>query len=108
TFAIMGLVVAHTANRLNTAFEVYDRAQINAYRHLLEHVQDAVMRFSAEGDLLFSSRSSETLLGCKRYELSGAGLLERIHVLDRPAYMSALADANRGAASRTVEVRMRY
>ena len=108
TFAVAALIVAHTANRLNTAFEVYDRAQINAYRHLLEHVQDAVMRFSAEGDLLFTSRSSEKLLGCKRYELAGDGLLERIHVLDRPNYLTAFADANRGARAGTVEIRMRY
>lgn len=107
TFAMAGLIVAYTANRLNTAFEVYDRAQINAYRHLLEHIQDAVMRFTSEGELLFASRSSETLLGCKRYELSGNGLLERIHVLDRPAYLTAFADANQGSRARTVEIRMR-
>ena len=59
TFAVAAIIVAHTANRLNAAFEVYDRAQINAYRHLIENVQDAVLRFSSEGDLLFSSRSSE-------------------------------------------------
>ena len=107
TFAVMALVVAHTANRLNRAFEVYDRAQVNAYRHLLEHVQDAVIRFSTEGDLLFASRSSERLFGCKRFELLGGGLLERIHVLDRPTFLTAFADANQGALARTVEIRMR-
>lgn len=108
TFAAAGLVVAYTANRLNRAFEVYDRAQINAYRHLLEHVQDAVMRFSSEGDLLFASRSSEALFGCKRYELAGNGLIERIHVLDRPAYLTAFADVNHGGRARAVEIRMRH
>jgi cell cycle sensor histidine kinase DivJ len=107
-FLAAALIVAHTANRLNTAFEVYDRGQINAFRHLIEHVQDAVLRFSAEGDLLFCSHSSERLLGCKRYELSGPGLIERIHVLDRPAYMTALANANRKGEARTFDVRMRY
>ena len=106
-FCVMAAVVAYTANRLNTVFEVYEKAQINAYRHLIEHVQDAVMRFSSEGDLLFSSRSSETLFGCRRFELSGGGLVERIHVLDRPAYMTAFADANRDGRVRTIEVRMR-
>ncbi|MDR3475218.1 MAG: PAS domain-containing sensor histidine kinase [Devosia sp.] len=108
TFGIVALIVAYTANRLNQAFEVYDRAQINAYRHLLEHVQDAVIRFSSEGELLFASRSSETLLGCKRYELSGNGLFERVHVLDRPVYLTAFADANQGGRARTVEIRMRH
>ena len=106
-FAVTAGVVAHSANRLNSVFEVYEKAQINAYRHLIEHVQDAVMRFAPDGTLLFSSLSSEKLLGCRRYELSGNGLVERIHVLDRPAYMSAFADANRDGKTRRVEMRMR-
>jgi len=106
-FAIVAIMVAQTASRLNTAFEVYDRAQVNAFKHLIEHVQDAVMRFSNEGELLFSSKSVEKLLGCKRYELSASGLMERIHVLDRPAYLTAFADANRSARGRTLDVRMR-
>lgn len=106
-FGLIAVIVAHSASRLNSAFEVYERAQINAYKHLIEHVQDAVMRFSPNGQVLFASRSSETLFGCRRYELSGNGLLERIHVLDRPAYLTAFAEANIDGKSRTVEVRMR-
>jgi cell cycle sensor histidine kinase DivJ len=107
TFVVTALVVAHSANRLNSVFEVYEKAQINAYRHLIEHVQDAVMRFAPDGTLLFSSRSSEKLFGCHRYELSGTGLVERIHVLDRPAYMTAFAEANQDGKTRRVEMRMR-
>ncbi|HVW93799.1 MAG TPA: PAS domain-containing sensor histidine kinase [Devosia sp.] len=107
SFAVAGLVVAFTANRQNTAFEVYDRHQLNAFRHLIEHVQDAVMRFSAEGEPLFISRSAETLFGCRRYELTGGGLLEHVHVLDRPAFLTALADANRAGVARKLELRMR-
>ncbi|MEO8882967.1 MAG: ATP-binding protein [Devosia sp.] len=106
-FAVIALVVAHTANRLDTVFEVYERAQINAYRHLLEHVQDAVMRFSVDGELVFTSHTSEKLLGCRRYELVGGGLVERIHVLDRPVFLTALADANHRAIARSVEIRIR-
>jgi cell cycle sensor histidine kinase DivJ len=106
-FALTALMVAHSANRLNSVFEVYEKAQVNAFRHLIEHVQDAVMRFSADGSVLFTSQSSEALFGCRRYELTGNGLIERIHVLDRPIYMTAFADANHGAKCRTVEVRVR-
>ena len=106
-FATTAILVALTGNRLNSAFEVYEKAQVNAYRHLIEHVQDAVMRFSAEGGLLFASRSSERLFGCQRYEIAGTGLLERMHVLDRPTYLTAFAETNVDGRSRTVEVRMR-
>lgn len=107
-FLATAAIVAHSANRLNSIFEVYDRAQINAYRHLVEHVQDAVLRFGTDGTLLFASRSSEALFGCRRYELSGSGLAERVHVMDRPAYLTALAAANADGKASTIEVRMRH
>lgn len=106
-FAVTAVIVAHSANRLNTVFEVYEKAQINAYRHLIEHVQDAVMRFASDGTVLFTSRSAEKLFGCRRFELSGSGLVERIHVMDRPAYLTAFADANQDGQTRRVEIRMR-
>ncbi len=107
TFAVVAVIVSHSANRLNSVFQVYDKAQIAAYRHLIEHVRDAVMRFASDGALIFTSRSAEKLFGCKRYELSGQGLTDRIHVLDRPLYLTAFAEANVDGKARTVEVRMR-
>jgi cell cycle sensor histidine kinase DivJ len=106
-FLISVVVVLHTGNRISAAYEVYDKAQVNAYRHLIEHVQDAVLRFSSEGEVLMASQSSETLFGCRRYQLNGSGLTERIHVADRPAFLTAFADANQGGRSRCFEVRMR-
>ncbi len=106
-FTIMAVAVACAASRLNSVFDVYERGQINAYRHLIEHVQDAVMRFGADGSVLFVSRSSETLLGCRRFELTGGGLVDRIHVMDRPAYLTAFAEANADGHARRVDVRMR-
>ncbi|ODT66561.1 MAG: hypothetical protein ABS75_26150 [Pelagibacterium sp. SCN 63-23] len=106
-FAVAFAVVAHSAHRINAAFEVHDKAQISAYRHLIEHVQDAVLRFSSDGVVLLASRSSEPLFGCPRYHIAGRGLADRLHVLDRPTFLTAFADANRGGRSRTVEVRLR-
>jgi cell cycle sensor histidine kinase DivJ len=107
SFTISALIVAFSASRLNSAFAVYERGQMNAYRHLVENVQDAVMRFASDGSVLFTSKSSEKLFGCQRYELSGSGLVDRIHVLDRPIYMTAFSEANHDGRSRTIEVRMR-
>jgi cell cycle sensor histidine kinase DivJ len=106
-FAGCVLLVGHTGNRINSAYEVHDKAQLTAYRHLIEHVQDGVIRFSGAGEILLASRSSEQLFGCQRYQLSAANLGERLHVLDRPAYLTAFADANEGGRSRSIEVRMR-
>lgn len=106
-FVVTAAIVALSAHRLNTVFEVYEKAQINAYRHLIEHVQDAVMRFAGDGTVLFTSRSAEKLFGCRRFELSGNGLVERIHVMDRPTYLTAFAEANQDGQTRRVEIRMR-
>jgi cell cycle sensor histidine kinase DivJ len=106
-FFVAALAIAHTSNRLNSAFEVFERGQLNAYRHLVEHLQDGVLRFARDGELLFSSTAIETLLGCRRYELAGSGLIDRIHVLDRPVYMTAFADANRAGRARKIEIRIR-
>jgi cell cycle sensor histidine kinase DivJ len=106
-FFVVALVIAHTSNRLNSAFEVFERGQLNAYRHLVEHLQDGVLRFAPDGELLFSSSAIEALLGCRRYELAGTGLIDRIHVLDRPVYMTAFADANRAGRARKIEIRVR-
>jgi cell cycle sensor histidine kinase DivJ len=106
-FVAIALMIALSASRLNTAFAAHERSQINAYKHLVENVQDAVMRFGSDGSVQFTSKSAEKLFGCQRYELSARGLIERIHVLDRPAYMTAFSDANHQARVRTVEVRMR-
>jgi cell cycle sensor histidine kinase DivJ len=51
-FLVSVVVVLHTGNKISAAYEVYDKAQVSAYRHLIEHVQDAVLRFSNEGDVL--------------------------------------------------------
>jgi cell cycle sensor histidine kinase DivJ len=107
TFLVCVGLVGHTANRINAAYEVYDKAQVTAYRHLIEHVQDAVIRFSSTGEVLLASRSSEHLFGCRRYELNGNGLGERVHVADRPAYLNAFAGANLAGRTRIIELRMR-
>jgi len=106
-FAITAGLIAYSANRMNSVFEVYEKGQINAYKHLIEHVQDAVMRFGSDGGVLFVSRSAERLFGCRRFELTGTGLVDRIHVMDRPAYMTAFAEANGDGETRRVEIRMR-
>jgi cell cycle sensor histidine kinase DivJ len=106
-FLVAFIVVAFSAHRINGAFEVHDKAQISAYRHLIEHVQDTVLRLSVEGNILLASRSSETLFGCPRYQIVGHKLGERLHIMDRPAFLTGLADAARDGRSRMVELRLR-
>lgn len=101
------IAVAFAAHRLSGAFEIVDKAQLDAARHVLESVRDAVLRFSSSARPVFISRSAEDLFGCRTFELDGNGLAERIHILDRPEFLNAFADANRDGRARTIEVRAR-
>lgn len=101
------MVIAVTANRLNTAASASGRLQMRTFSMLVESVKDAVVRYDADGRILFLSRSAAKLFNCQRYELDGTGFFERVHVMDRPIYLTALSDAGKRGIHATVEIRMR-
>jgi cell cycle sensor histidine kinase DivJ len=55
----------------------------------------------------FISPAVETMLGTQVTRLLGHGLFDRVHVADRPAYLTALSEAARGGEARSVEFRIR-
>jgi cell cycle sensor histidine kinase DivJ len=57
--------------------------------------------------VLFVSPAAEALFGVRTAELAGYGLFDRVHVADRPAYLTALADAAALGEGRSVEFRIR-
>ena len=76
-------------------------------RGLVDKVRDGVIRMGADGAVRFASGSAADLLACPRYGLSGQGLFERVHVLDRPAWLTALDGVRRSGVQRIVDVRLR-
>jgi cell cycle sensor histidine kinase DivJ len=77
------------------------------YRLLARHMSDVISRHRRDGAVEFMSPAAESLFGVSVSELVGHGLFERVHVADRPAYLTALSDAARGGHSRDVEFRIR-
>ncbi|MDQ0332170.1 cell cycle sensor histidine kinase DivJ [Mesorhizobium sp. YL-MeA3-2017] len=74
----------------------------------LEDIIDAVvLRLAQNGEVLEASAQSRGLLKLAPELLSGNGLFDRIHLADRVAYLSSLADMREGAALRSVEMRVR-
>ena len=59
------------------------------------------------GDVLFASAAAERLLKVSAEELLGQGLFDRVHVVDRPAYLTALNGAVVQDGERGVEFRVR-
>ena len=77
------------------------------YRLLARNMSDVISRHRRNGAVQFISPAAETMLGAPASRLLGHGLFDRVHVADRPAYLTALSDAARGGEARSVEFRLR-
>lgn len=82
-------------------------AEEDRYRMLARNMTDVITRHGRHGAVLFASPAAEPLFGAKVSELVGHGLFDRVHVADRPAYLTALgASASQGDVQ-SVEFRVR-
>ena len=77
------------------------------YRLLARNMSDVISRHRRNGAVQFISPAVETMLATPVAQLLGHGLFDRVHVADRPAYLTALSEAARGGDSRSVEFRLR-
>jgi len=77
------------------------------YRVIAENVDDLITRHDERGRVLFASFAAQQLVGEPPAKLKGDGLFERVHVADRPAYLSALSRCHSDNVSITVEFRVR-
>lgn len=77
------------------------------YRLLARHMCDVISRHRRNGAVQFISPAAEALLGVPVSELRGHGLFDRVHVADRPAYLTTLAAAALGKGAQSVEFRLR-
>ena len=82
-------------------------AEEERYRLLARNMTDVITRHGRNGAVLFVSPAAEPLFGVRAGELAGHGLFDRVHVTDRPAYLTALADAAALGEDRSVEFRIR-
>lgn len=82
-------------------------AEEDRYRLLARNMTDVISRHDRNGAVLFVSPAAEHLFGTGCTQLMGHGLFERVHVADRPAYLTALADAAARGEDRSVEFRIR-
>ena len=73
-------------------------------RSLLQAIDDLVTWHDCNGHVLGASAAASKLLGAAPSALHGRGLLARVHVSDRPAFLKAISDA----ASSEHPVAVRY
>ncbi|RDV02176.1 sensor histidine kinase [Undibacter mobilis] len=82
-------------------------AEEDRYRLLARNMTDVIARHDRNGAVLFISPAAETLFGTPSGALIGHGLFDHVHVADRPAFLTALADASAHGDDRSVEFRIR-
>ena len=82
-------------------------AEEERYRLLAQNMTDVITRHGRDGAVLFVSPAADTMFGAPAGSLLGHGLFERVHVADRPAYLTAIGDAAALAESCSVEFRVR-
>jgi cell cycle sensor histidine kinase DivJ len=82
-------------------------AEEDRYRLLARNMTDVITRHGRDGAVLFASPAAESLFGCRIAGLHAHGLFDRVHVADRPAYLTALGDAAALGQGRSVEFRVR-
>ncbi|HET7381252.1 MAG TPA: ATP-binding protein [Pseudolabrys sp.] len=83
--------------------------QVEEDRHcLLAHAMtDVIVRHGRNGSVLSVSPAAEALIGVQANRLLGNGVFDKVHVADRPAYLTAIADAATLNEERSVELRIR-
>ncbi|KAA5602848.1 PAS domain-containing sensor histidine kinase [Blastochloris sulfoviridis] len=104
---VYGTMLALGSGALLASVERLQLLQDARYRLLAEHMTDLVTRHAPNGAVTFVSPAAESLLGVAPSELAADGLFARVHVADRPAYLSALSRATAEGEPGAVEFRLR-
>jgi len=76
------------------------------YRLLAENTTDMITRHSRNGHAMFVSHAARSLINCSAESLLADGLFDRVHLLDRPAFLSVFAAAYAGKGPVAVEFRI--
>ncbi len=77
------------------------------YRLLAQNATDMISRHSHNGHAMFVSDAAKTLLGCHPGQLTGDGIFERVHILDRPAFLTSISSAYVSGEPVSLEYRLR-
>lgn len=105
--AIYGLTLGLRAFAQVSGAERENRRMRAALNLVSGAVSDLVTRHAADGSATYASTAAQRLLGASARDLFGHGLLDRVHIGDRPAFLQTLGSAAANEAPRPVEIRLR-
>ena len=104
----IGHVAAQILEHLRTEGLWHARMRDNEARDrmLLSAIDDLVTWHDANGRVLEAGSSATRFVGVEAARLRGHGLLEHIHVADRPAFLQAISDVAANGRQATVQFRL--
>ena len=76
-------------------------------KRLLDAACDLVTLHNGAGNLVYASQATTRLLGVEPTAIRDAGLFNRIHVADRPAFLRLLDVAQMGKETESADIRVR-
>jgi cell cycle sensor histidine kinase DivJ len=76
------------------------------YKLLAQNMSDVIARHGRDGAITFISPAAEQLTGIPAQDLLGHRLFDRVHLADRPAFLTAISDAARGTMPVSLEFRL--
>jgi cell cycle sensor histidine kinase DivJ len=93
-----------TLSRLGERIALVGEAR---YHLLAQNMTDVITRHGRNAAVTFVSPAAEALLGVPAGELVGHRWFDRVHVADRPAFLTAIAEADARGTEISVEYRLR-
>ena len=104
----IGHIAAQAMEHMRREGEWRTRMQDNEARDrlLLSAIDDLVTWHDANGRVLEASGSAARFVGAEASRLRGHGLLDRVHIGDRPALLQAISDVAAHGAPATVPFRL--
>lgn len=99
-----GLALANSA--FARAGQVAKELSEARYRLLAQNMSDVIARHGRDGAITFISPAAEQLTGVPASDLLGHRLFDRVHLADRPAFLTAISDAARGVIPASLEFRL--
>ena len=77
------------------------------YRCIARNTSELITGHGRNGAVTFASSAAESLLGTPASRLMGHGLFDRVHVADRPAFLTAISESMSKKKAAVVEYRLR-
>jgi cell cycle sensor histidine kinase DivJ len=77
------------------------------YRSIAQNTGELITAHGRNGAVTFASPAAEKLLGTPASRLMGHGLFDRVHVADRPAFLTAISESAIKKKTVVIEYRLR-